>query len=270
MARDASRVLRRASRREQDDEVGVVGVADEMLGAIDDEVPALLDRSRADGTQVGTGTRLGHRETVDPLAAYGRQQVALALLALAREQDIGWATHAIVVQRVAGAPQFLFVQRPRDRIEPTAADVDRHVGCVQAGCDRLRLEFALQFVAQDARALDLRFVRVQLPLHERARRIDDQPLFVGETEVHGCCRCLAWLGGRSVRSSSRRAGRVSGRGLKCSPALAGAGGRVRSASPGGRRRRPSAAASATAGPAAPPAARRASRLGSLRHSPSIR
>ena len=163
-------------------------MTDEMLGAIDDEVPALLDRGRADGAQVGTGARFGHRETVDAFAADGRQQVALALLALAREQDVGRTAHAVVVQRIAGAAQLFLVQRPRDGIEPAATDVRRHVGRIQAGFDRLGLELALQFVTQNARALDLGFVRVQLPLHELPRRLDDQLLFVGETEVHEC-RC---------------------------------------------------------------------------------
>jgi len=37
-----SRQVLLAARGEQDDEIGMIGVADEVLGAVDDEVPAAL------------------------------------------------------------------------------------------------------------------------------------------------------------------------------------------------------------------------------------
>ena len=71
-----------AGGRQQDHEVRVVGMADEMLGAVDDEVVAVAHRGGLHAAQVRAGARLGHRQAVGALAAHARQQVALALLAL--------------------------------------------------------------------------------------------------------------------------------------------------------------------------------------------
>ena len=57
---------------EQDDVVGVVGVADEVLGAVDDEVAAALHGRGLHAAQVRAGARLGHRQALDALAAHGR------------------------------------------------------------------------------------------------------------------------------------------------------------------------------------------------------
>ncbi len=116
--------------------------------------------------QVRAGLRLGHRQALDALAAHRRQQVTLALLAAAGQQDVGGARHAEVLQRVAGVAEFLLVQHPAHRIETGAADLARHVGRVQPGGDGLVLELLQQIGAHCARVLDLALVRHQLLAHE--------------------------------------------------------------------------------------------------------
>ena len=79
-----------AGRREDDDEIRDVGVADEVLRAVQHEVaavaaaPCIFMRAH-----VGARVRLRHRQRVDLLAADRRQEIALALLALAGHQDVG-------------------------------------------------------------------------------------------------------------------------------------------------------------------------------------
>ena len=68
------------------DEVRDVGVADEVLGAVDHVVGAVATREGLHRAHVGAGLGLGHREAVDPLAADRRQEIALALLARRRRK----------------------------------------------------------------------------------------------------------------------------------------------------------------------------------------
>ena len=58
---------------EQDGEVGVIGVTDEVLGAVDHEVTALEHRAGLHAAQVGARLRLRHGEAFDALAAHRRQ-----------------------------------------------------------------------------------------------------------------------------------------------------------------------------------------------------
>jgi hypothetical protein len=80
----ASRRLLLARGSEQNHEIRMIDMTDEMLGAVDDEVVALLHGGGLHAAQIGTGLRLAHGQTLDPLTAHGGQQVALALLALGR------------------------------------------------------------------------------------------------------------------------------------------------------------------------------------------
>src|SRR5262249_26463843 len=68
------------------------GAGDEALGTVDDVVVAVAHRGGAHGARIGTGLRLGLREAALALAAGGRDQIALAHLALEgveRRPDIG-------------------------------------------------------------------------------------------------------------------------------------------------------------------------------------
>src|SRR4030088_1265947 len=74
--------------RKDDDEVRDVGVADEMLRAVDYPIEAIAARGARHSSHVGTSARLRHRKRVDLLPGDARNQVALFLLAAARPEDL--------------------------------------------------------------------------------------------------------------------------------------------------------------------------------------
>src|SRR4029079_11960239 len=118
------------------------------------------------------------------LAADAGEEVFLALLRRAGEQDVGWTRHAGPVQRVIGAAELLLVEKPAYCIQARAADIGRHVGGVEPGLDRLRLQLVDQLAAQHAGALHLALMRIKLVLDEGPRRLDDKLLFFRKTEMH--------------------------------------------------------------------------------------
>ena len=177
-----------------DGEIGDVGMADEMLGAVQHPVVAVLHGGRLHAAQVGAGARLGHRQAVPFLAADAGEQVFFALLRRAGEQDVGGPRHAGPVQRVVGAAELLLVEQPGHRIEPGAADIGRHVGGVEPGLDRLGLDLLDQLAAQHAGALDLALMRVKLVLDEGPRRLDDELLLFRQAEIHGLSPSSSFFG----------------------------------------------------------------------------
>ena len=63
---------------EDDGEIGVAGVADEVLAAVEHEVVALTHGAGLDRVGVGARARFGQGEAVDFLALDARQQVVVA------------------------------------------------------------------------------------------------------------------------------------------------------------------------------------------------
>ena len=53
---------------EQDDVVGEVGVADEVLGAVDEVAVAVPDRRATHASQIGAGVGLAHRQAFHPVS----------------------------------------------------------------------------------------------------------------------------------------------------------------------------------------------------------
>jgi len=70
-------------RHEYDDEIGDVRVADEMLGAVDDEIVAVAARKGLHAADIGPRVRLGHGQRVQFLTLDAGRQVTLALLVVA-------------------------------------------------------------------------------------------------------------------------------------------------------------------------------------------
>jgi hypothetical protein len=70
-----------AGGREQDHEIRMIGVADEVLGAVDHEVAARFDGRGLHAAHVGSRAGLRHRQAFGTLAAHRGQEIALALLA---------------------------------------------------------------------------------------------------------------------------------------------------------------------------------------------
>src|SRR5690606_27484659 len=173
-----------ARSHEDDGEIGNVGVANEMLGAVEHPVATVVHGARLHAAQVGAGARRGHGEAVGFFAAEAGEQILLALLRRPGEQDVGRARHAGPVQRIVGAAELLLVEEPCRRIEPRPADIGRHVGGVEARFDRLRFQLVHEFGPQHAGALDLLFVRIEFVLDEGAGGLDDELLFFREAEIH--------------------------------------------------------------------------------------
>ena len=169
----------------KNDEVGFIGMADEMLRTVDDEVVAVRARRALHATHVGTDARLRHGHAVRTLAAYSRQQIALALLAFAGHQNVRGARHARPMQRIVGAAQLAFVKQPGERIKARPAHFRRHVGGVKPRLDSLGLDGIAQLRAQHARGFHFRFMRVQLVHHEIARGLNNELLLFRQREIHG-------------------------------------------------------------------------------------
>ncbi len=77
-----------ASGDKDDDEIGMIGARDEMLGAIHHPIATLAAGRAFHAPHVRTGPRLGHRQRVHPLAAHGGKEIALDLLARTGHQDV--------------------------------------------------------------------------------------------------------------------------------------------------------------------------------------
>ena len=72
-----------------DDEIGVLAVADEGLRAVQHIAVAVPDRARAHALQVGAGAGLGHGDGADQFAGGEPRQPAPLLLLGAVMQDVG-------------------------------------------------------------------------------------------------------------------------------------------------------------------------------------
>ena len=180
----AARCVLFARCGEQDHEIGNVGMADEMLGAVNDEIGAILPGRAFHAAHVRAGAGLRHGEAVGLVAAHGGKQIALALLSHAGHENIGRSRYAVPVERIIGAAELLFVENPAERIKTGTAHLCRHIGSIEAGGNCLLLEFLAQVLAQLAGAFDLRLMGKKLVLHEAPRRLDDHPLLFGEGEIH--------------------------------------------------------------------------------------
>ncbi len=89
--RDALGALGRVGPGGHDDEVGLVAVGDEGLGAVEDPGVTVADGGRLEGGEVGAAGGLGHRDGADELAARHAGQPALLLLLGAEVDDVGRA-----------------------------------------------------------------------------------------------------------------------------------------------------------------------------------
>ena len=180
----ALRRLLDAAGGEQHDEIGDIGIGDEMLGAVDDIDVALALGPRLHGAQVGAGVGLRQRQAFHPLAADRRLEIALDLLALAGAQDVRRPRDGIL-QGKAGAAELALHQRQRHMIQPAAAQILRHVRGIESGLQRLVLDLLDQLRPHLVRALDFVLMGRQFRLDKRAHAVDEHLLFRGQAELHG-------------------------------------------------------------------------------------
>ena len=172
----------------QHHKVAHIGVADEVLGAVD-EVVGVLTTAVAGGTglhaaHVRAGVGLGHGQAVVARPADGGQQIFLDLRALAGAQDIARPRHQHL-QAIGRAPQLALEQRHREIVQPAAAQLGGHIGRVQTHLDGLGLDGLHQFGRYGVGALDQVLVRVQLFFDKCADSVHDHGLFACQGKLHG-------------------------------------------------------------------------------------
>src|SRR5206468_2796644 len=73
---------------EDDGDVGVAGIGDEVLRAVEDPVVAVFDRRRAQPRGVGAGAGLGQAPRTDPFAGGELRHPLFPLRVVAREVDV--------------------------------------------------------------------------------------------------------------------------------------------------------------------------------------
>ncbi len=168
---------------EDDDEIGDVRMADEMLGAVDDPVVAVLAGKALHAAHVGAGIRLGHGERVELVALDRRQQVSFALLVVAGHQDARRAAEEDGEAHRAAA-ELAFDQREGRMVETGAAHLFGEIAAEEADFLALAGNILAQFGRHDTRALDLVLIRIDFGLDEAADRVDDHLLFIGQCEIH--------------------------------------------------------------------------------------
>src|SRR6266568_3320052 len=150
---------------EHDDEVGDVGVADEVFRAVDDPIAAVPARVAIHAAHIGAGIRLGHRQRIDLLAADRRREISLPLLLVAGAEDVRWAAPPDR-ERHRGPAKLPLEQRERQLIEATAAERRGNVRGIKAEIDDFPLDLSAELERNASRPLDLALKRVELAFDE--------------------------------------------------------------------------------------------------------
>src|SRR5215469_5990302 len=180
----APRSLLGAGHGKQHNEVGDVGIADEVFGAVDDPVTARPPGPGLHRTDVRAGPGLRHRQAVDALAADRRQQIGLHLVVLAGAQDVTGPGHQRL-QRPRGRSQLALGQRHPHGIETTAAQFGREVRGVKAGREGLAADIFRQLIGHRVEPFDQVLVWYQLATDKVAHRGNHGTLFLVKSKIHG-------------------------------------------------------------------------------------
>ncbi|MOA11427.1 hypothetical protein D3C78_1313660 [compost metagenome] len=117
-------------------EIGVAGMADEVLAAVQYEVVTLAHGAGLDRIGIGAGTRFGEGKAVGLLALDARQQVVVDLFVLAGHEDLRRPRDKHM-QGPRHLRQLALDQRLGQVIETATADFLRHVEGIEASGDGL-------------------------------------------------------------------------------------------------------------------------------------
>src|SRR6185312_14041871 len=145
---------------------------------------AVLAGAGLDAHGVGAGVGLGEREGLLALSLHGRQQIDLALVALAGVEDLRGAADP-ADQAIGRLAELAVHQGRRQEIEAAAADLGRHVGAVEPLLHRPLLDLPAELERHIAETLGLALVRNYFLLHELADRIHEHALLFGQREIPG-------------------------------------------------------------------------------------
>ena len=182
-AADCLLAARFTGRGAQDHEIGDIGMADEMLGPVDDEIIPIPARECAHRADVGACIGFGHGKAIVALAADCREEVLHDLTALASAQDVA-RPRDHHLQAIAGAAKLALHQRGIERAEPAAAEFGRHVDGIEAELLGLAPDVFRDIGGHVVRVFDQFLVRVEFGLDEAPDRFDQHLLFGGKFEMH--------------------------------------------------------------------------------------
>ena len=205
----AARCFLLAGGDEDNDEIGDIGMRNEMLGAVDDPVVAIGFGKTFHAAHVGTGVRLGHGKRIEFLALDGRDQVFLALLVVAGHENAGGAAKKHGQAHRAPA-KLALDERKGLVIEPGATHFLRHVAGEEAEILALLRNLLAELLRHDAGAFHLVLMRIDLGLDEAANGIDDHLLFFGQCEIHDVFPLILVLGYPPLLPSGEKVARRAG------------------------------------------------------------
>ena len=230
-----------------EEEIGKGAVADEML--VSRQAPAVSGAhgARLDPRRVRACAGLGDGYRSRALAAHGRLEPALDLLALAFEQHLIDVAEGAADEDVGRAAELLLREHVIDGREAPAAELRGNVHRIEPERLGLLVNRLGEFGPQRAGLFDLVLERLKLLGDEAADGFDEHALFVAEREIHGWVSQKVQASARRERASISRA-QASGPALfmRCAwgiSTLTGSSGgsaanralRSMSPSPGGRR-----------------------------------
>src|SRR5215472_5216851 len=173
-----------AGHGEQHHEVGDIGIADEVLGAVDDPVAASPPGPGLHRTDIRAGSGLRHRQAVVALTADRRQEIGLHLAVLAGPQDVTGPGNQRL-QRPRRPPELALGQGHSHGIEATAAQLGREVRGVKAGRERLAADLSRQLIRHRVEPFDQILVWFQLAADKVADRGNHGTLFLVKPKIHG-------------------------------------------------------------------------------------
>lgn len=169
---------------EDDGEVGVPGVADEVLATVDHEGVAVAHCAGLDRIGVGAGARLGEGEAIGLFALHAGQQVVAELFSGAGHEDLRGPRDEYV-EGPGDLRQLAFDQRLGQVVEAAAAHFLGHVEGIETGGEGLAANLCGQLRRHRVGAVDIVLVGQQFLLDEAAHRLDQHVLFLGQPEIHG-------------------------------------------------------------------------------------
>ena len=204
-SRDALRAHRAVGRGHRDARVGVYGVRDEVLRAVDDPLAAAADGGRARARSVGACLRLGQAPRAELLAPCERHQKLLLLLLRAEHEDVvraervvrgyGDADRAVNARKLFDDRDVLDVTHPRAAV--LFGEDDAHKALLG--------ELRQQLHEEVLRLVPLAHVRRDLALGEFAHAHLYLPLIFVQLEVHKLVETPRYFLARVEPAHRRRA-----------------------------------------------------------------
>ena len=175
--------LLNAGSRKKNDKIGLIRMADEVFGTIDHISIAALFGAGFHRANIGARPRLGHGQTIMPLALDGRDEITLDLLSRTALQNIGRTAHAHL-QGIARTAKLTLHQGEAQSIQPAAAKFLRHIGRIKPQLNGFALNVLRDFGGHIVQLFHKVFMRIKLSLAKAAHHVHQHLLFFGNRKAH--------------------------------------------------------------------------------------